>query len=42
MFQEYEEALKIVAMIEKDLPVSEGSFRRLKIAAEMFAIKGLQ
>ncbi|XP_046847827.1 tetratricopeptide repeat protein 7B-like [Xenia sp. Carnegie-2017] len=41
MFQEYEETLKIVALIEKDLPVSEGSFRRLKIAAEMFAIKGI-
>lgn len=40
MLREYEEAVKCVNLLEQDLSNFDGSRRRLKMAADLFAMKG--
>ncbi|XP_028395895.1 tetratricopeptide repeat protein 7B-like [Dendronephthya gigantea] len=41
MFKDYDETLKFVALLENDISNFDGSTRRLKMAADMFAMKGI-
>ena len=40
MLRAYDEALKCINLLEQDIANFDGSRRRLKMAADLFAIKG--